>query len=140
MTSAMDQKAARTAATKAFKTGGMPLRKGHHRLGDPKSDDIVWYVDLRAQGAGPSAPLRFEIGCWVAALGHPEPEGGPVDCPLLLDRSLAATTPTELADEVGELVDLVSRLDSVSALGAALTSGELGRPLVDHSLRTFLEE
>ncbi|WP_091046595.1 hypothetical protein [Nocardioides sp. YR527] len=136
----MDQKAARTAATKAFKAGGMPLRKGHHRLGDPKKDDIVWYVDLRAQGAGPSAPLKFEIGCWVAALGHPEPEGGPVDCPLLLDRPLGAATPTELADEVGELVELVGRLDSVSALGAALTSGELGRPLVDQSLRTFLEE
>ncbi|MEI7058143.1 hypothetical protein WBG06_20115 [Nocardioides sp. CCNWLW239] len=136
----MDQKAARVAATKAFKSGGMPLRKGHHRLGDPKSDDIVWYIDLRAQGAGPSAPLRFEIGCWVAALGHPEPEGGPVDCPLLLDRPVASTTPAEMGEEVGELVDLVSRLDSVGALGEALTSGDLGRPLVDQSLRTFLEQ
>lgn len=135
----MDQKAARTAATKAFKTGGMPLRKGHHRLGDPKSDDIVWYVDLRAQGAGPTAPLRFEIGCWVAALGHPEPEGGPVDCPLLLDRPVAGTTPAEIGEEVGELVGLVGDLDSVAALREALADGALGRPLVDQSLRTFLD-
>jgi hypothetical protein len=135
----VDQKAARTAATKAFKAGGMPLRKGHHRLGDPKSDDLVWYIDLRAQGAGPSAPLRFEIGCWVAALGHPEPEGGPVDCPLLLDRPVAATTPAEMGEEVGELVGLVGDLDSVSALREALADGALGRPLVDQSLRTFLD-
>jgi hypothetical protein len=132
----MDQKAARTAASKAFKAGGMPLRKGHHRLGDPKRDDIVWYIDLRAQGAGPSAPLRFEIGCWVAALNHPEPEGGPVDCPLLLDRAVASTAPAEMGEEVGELV---GALDSVAALREALAEGTLGRPLVDQSLRTLLD-
>ncbi|EGD41603.1 hypothetical protein NBCG_04138 [Nocardioidaceae bacterium Broad-1] len=136
----MDQKAARTAATKAFKAGGMPLRKGHHRLGDPKSDDIVWYIDLRAQGAGPTAPLRFEIGCWVAALGHPEPEGGPVDCPLLLDRPVAATSPAEIGEEVGDLVTLVRRPSTpAAALREALADGALGRPLVDQSLRTFLD-
>lgn len=136
----MDQKAARTAASKAFKAGGMPLRKGHHRLGDPKRDDIVWYIDLRAQGAGPGAPLRFEIGCWVAALNHPEPEGGPVDCPLLLDRPVASTTPAEMGEEVDELVGLVGALDSVTALRDALSEGALGRPLVDQSLRTLLDE
>lgn len=136
----MDQKAARAAATKAFKAGGMPLRKGHHRLGDPKRDDLVWYVDLRAQGAGPSAPLRFEIGCWVAALEQSEPEGGPVDCPLLLDRPVAATTPAELGEEVGELVALVGDLDSLGALRDSLASGSLGRPLVDRTLRTLLED
>ncbi|GGR64719.1 hypothetical protein J2S40_001169 [Nocardioides luteus] len=135
----MDQKAARTAASKAFKAGGMPLRKGHHRLGDPKKDDIVWYVDLRAKGAGPTAPLLFEIGCWVAALGHPEPEGGAVDCPLLLDRRVAATTPAEMTDEVGELVALVGDLDSVGTLREALADGRLGRPLVDQSLRSHLD-
>ncbi|TQL69133.1 hypothetical protein FB381_3035 [Nocardioides albertanoniae] len=136
----MDQKAARAAATKAFKAGGMPLRKGHHRLGDPKKDEIVWYVDLRAQSAGPSSPLRFEVGCWVAALDHPEPEGGPVDCPLLLDRSVSATTPAEMGAEVGALVARVTEIDSVAALRAALSAGDLGRPLVDQSLRTLLGE
>ena len=136
----MDQKTARAAATKAFKAGGMPLRKGHNRLGDPKKDDVVWYVDLRAQNPGPSAPLRFEIGCWVAALGQPEPEGGPVDCPLLLDRPVAATTPAEMSEEVDELVSLVGGLDSVAALRTALSAGDLGLPLVDRSLRTLLEE
>ena len=136
----MDQKAARAAATKAFKTGGMPLRKGHHRLGDPKKDDLVWYADLRAQGAGPTAPLRFEVGCWIAALGHSEAEGGPVDCPLLLDRPISATTPVELGEEVGELVSLIGDLDSLTALRDSLAAGNLGRPLVDQSLRTLLEE
>ena len=135
----MDQKAARAAATKAFKAGGMPLRKGHQRLGDPKKDDFVWYADLRAQSAGPSALLSFEIGCWVAALDQPEPEGGPVDCPLLLDRAVVATSPAEMTEEVGALVERLAELDSVTALRTALADGTLGQPLVDQSLRTFLD-
>jgi len=77
----VDHKARRAAITKALKARGLKPRKGHMRLG---VGELFWYVDLQADGPAPTAPLRFEVGCWPPSLG-PEPEGGAVDCPLLAD-------------------------------------------------------
>lgn len=134
----MDQKAARAAVAKAFKKRKVALRKGHWRL---PFDAITWYVDLRADGPGPAAPLRFEIGAWVEELGQPEPEGGAVDCPLLHDVPLDTSGgPAEVAAAVDALVDRLHDADSVPALAAAWREGEYAGALVDRDLRRLLEE
>lgn len=134
----MDQKAARAAAAKALKARGLKLRKGHWRLGDPKRDSVVWYVDLRAAGVGPRAALRFEVGAWAAPLGQPEPEGGAVDCPLLLDRPIEAESTDDVVAAVDRLVDRVEVLSTTDDLARALAAGDLDGALVDRSLRDLL--
>ena len=51
----MDQKARRTAITKALKAGGAKARKGHLRL---QAGDLFWYVDIRADSPSPAAAFR----------------------------------------------------------------------------------
>ncbi|MEP9380799.1 hypothetical protein [Nocardioides sp. KR10-350] len=132
----MDQKAARAAVAKAFKARKVPLRKGHWRLVAP---EVTWYVDLRSDGPGPTAPLRFEAGAWLPVLEQPEPEGGAVDCPLLVDvpldpRPAAAAEATAAADA---LVDRLESLGTVDSLAEAWRGGRLEGALVDRSLRTL---
>lgn len=133
----MEQKAARAAVAKALKQRKVVLRKGHWRL---PLDGITWYVDLRADGPGPTAPLHFEIGAYVDELGHPEPEGGAVDCPLLqdlpLDTSGGAARVTAAVDS---LVDRLLAADTVTALAKAWRAGEYPDALVDRHLRARFE-
>ncbi|WP_028658738.1 hypothetical protein [Nocardioides insulae] len=133
----MQQKAVRTAAAKAFKARKVPLRKGAWRL---RHDELTWFVSLRSSGPQPEADLVFEVGCWVHDL-VPEPEGGAVDCPLLLDVPLAVEDRTS-AGEVGAAVDrLLDRLDAVpdpAALAAAWRDGDWGDAYVDVVLAEHL--
>ena len=132
----MEQKAARAAVAKAFKARGVKARKGHYRV---PHDQLAWYVDLRADSPRPDAALGFEVGAWVPDLGlGKEPEGGAVDCPLLLDRALDSAGAADVAAQVDALVDLLERLDSLAALGEAWRGGELEGALVDRDLRSRL--
>ena len=74
----------RTAVVKLLKARGAKARRGHLRI---PVGELFWYVDVLADGAGPTAPLRLEVGCWTAAL-PPEPDGGAVDCPLGQGKSV----------------------------------------------------
>lgn len=122
---------------KALKQRKVALRKGHWRL---PGDGLTWYVDLRADGPGPAAPLRFEIGAFIDELGQPEPEGGAVDCPLLHDLPLDTTAGSaEIAAAVDALVDRLQQADRVATLAAAWRAGEYAGALVDESLRALLE-
>lgn len=133
----MDQKAARAVVAKAFRARRVALRKGHWRL---PFDEVTWYVDLRADGPGPTAPLRFEIGAWVEELGQPEPEGGAVDCPLLHDVPLDTSGgPTAVAAAVDALVDRLHDADTVAGLAKGWREGEYAGALVDRQLRALLE-
>lgn len=134
----MEQKAARAAVAKAFKARGVKQRKGHWRL---PHDELSWWIDLRADSPRPDAALSFEIGAWVpecaAELGlGKEPEGGAVDCPLLLDRPLE--TGGDVAAQVDGLVDLLERLDTTAAIATEWPDGALAGALVDDVLRTRL--
>jgi len=134
----MEQKAARAAVAKAFKAAGVKQRKGHWRV---QHDDLDWYVDLRADSPRPDAALTLEVGAWVDALVDSlglgkEPEGGAVDCPLLLDRPL--DTGADVPGQVADVVALLQRLDSVPALAAEWPSGALEGALVDGALRELL--
>ena len=123
---------------KAFKQRKVALRKGHWRL---PCDGLTWYVDLRSDGPGPAARLRFEIGAWVDALGQPEPEGGAVDCPLLHDLPLDTSGDEKaIAAEVDALVDRLHDADTVAGLARAWRDGEYAGALVDRDLRRLLEE
>lgn len=119
---------ARAAVVKVLKARGAKARRGHLRI---PVGDLFWYVDTRVEGVGRSGALRLEVGCWLPAL-PPEPDGGAVDCPLLLDVALGA-------DPVGDteaLVDLVSGIGDLSTLGSRLD--ELPGALVDRALRELL--
>lgn len=119
---------ARAAVVKVLKARGAKARKGHLRI---PVGDLLWYVDTRVEGVGRSAALRLEVGCWLPAL-PPEPDGGAVDCPLLLDVALGA-------DPVGDteaLVDRISGIGDLATLGARLD--ELPGALVDRALRELL--
>ena len=128
----MDQKARRAAVTKALRARKVALRKGHWRLPGP---EITWYVDLRADGPSPSAPMRFEVGAWAAALG-PEPDGGAVDCALLVDVPLTG----EPAAEADALVDRLLALGTVADLAAARAAGDLADAQVDRDLAELMGE
>jgi hypothetical protein len=127
----MDAKARRAAVGKVFRARKIVLRKGHWRI---PGTDLTWYVDLRSDGPGPAAALRFEIGAWPARLG-PEPEGGAVDCALLADVPLEGD-PAAAADA---LADRLAALDTVEALAAARARGELVDAHLDRDLRELLE-
>jgi hypothetical protein len=128
----VDQKARRTAVTKAFRARKVGLRKGHWRLPGP---EITWYVDLRADGPAPSAPMRFEVGAWAGALG-PEPDGGAVDCALLVDVPLG----DDPAGEADALLDRLLALGTVAALASARAAGDLADAQVDRDLRELMGE
>ncbi|MCR1783306.1 hypothetical protein KVF89_12235 [Nocardioides carbamazepini] len=118
----------RTAVVKLLKARGAKARRGHLRI---PAGDLFWYVDVLADGAGPTPPLRLEVGCWTAAL-PPEPDGGAVDCPLLTDVRLGG-------DPVGATTAL---LDQVTAIGDLATLrgslADLPGALVDRRLRDLL--
>jgi hypothetical protein len=122
----MDQKAARAAIAKVLKQAGFKARKGQLRLG---VGDLWWYVGVRA--ASPGAPLVYEVGCWVPAL-VPEPEGGPVDCPLLLDVPVGEEPAASAASLTRRLAD-VGSLDALAAFVA-----DHDGVLVDRALREVL--
>ncbi|WP_408895800.1 hypothetical protein ACJ5H2_12865 [Nocardioides sp. R1-1] len=118
----------RTAVVRLLKSRGAKARRGHLRI---PVGDLFWYVDVLADGAGPSAPLRLEVGCWTAAL-PPEPDGGAVDCPLLMDVPLGG----DPAGATAALLDRVTAIGDLATLGSRL--GELPGALVDQRLRVLL--
>ena len=120
----------RTAVVKALKARGAKARRGHLRI---PVGELFWYVDPRLEGVGRSATVRLEVGCWTPAL-PPEPDGGAVDCPLLMEVGLG-DDPVAAADEV---VDRVSGIGDLPTLRARLE--ELPGALVDQTLRELLEE
>jgi hypothetical protein len=132
---AVDQKARRAAVAKAFRARKVALRKGHWRLPGGPGSGITWYVDLRSDGPGPDALLRFEVGAWPVALG-PEPDGGAVDCALLADVPLEGD-PVAAADA---LLDRLVALGTVEQLARARRAGELSDAHVDRDLRELLGE
>lgn len=127
----MDQKPARQAVTKAFKARKVGLRKGHWRL----PGEVTWYVDVRATGPARDAAMTFEVGAWVPGL-TPEPEGGAVDCSLLLDVPL--DTGADVTAQADALLDRLEALSDPAALRAALDRGELEGAHVDRLLQDHL--
>jgi hypothetical protein len=125
-----DQKTIRTQVTKVLKARGVKPRKGQLRL---QVGDLFWYVGLRSAGPAPTAPLTFEVGCWPPEVG-PEPEGGALDCPLLLDVPLAG----DAVEAAHAIADLMESVGTLSALAAALEDGRLAGALVDRPLRERL--
>lgn len=77
----MTHKVQRAAVAKIFREHKVALRKGHWRY---QGEEVTWWIDLRAASPSPTSPLAFEVGAWVKGAG-PEPEGGAIDCPLLVD-------------------------------------------------------
>lgn len=118
---------ARAMVVKVLKAQGAKARRGHLRL---QVGELYWYVDPRVTGVGQRAALSLEVGCWLPDL-TPEPEGGAVDCPLLLDVSLADPTA-----DTNRLLDLISTIGNQQDLAARL--GELSGALVDRALRDLL--
>lgn len=125
----VEQKQARAAIAKVFKAHGLKPRKGHLRLA---VGELFWYVDVRADSPSPVASLRFEVGCWLPSLA-PEPEGGAVDCPLLLDVP-AGDEPVAEAESVVRMMTSAGDVDELRALVA-----EVPGALVDRSLRALLD-
>lgn len=118
----------RAVVVKTLKAHGAKARKGHLRL---RVADLFWYVDPRVEGVGSSARLLLEVGCWTPEL-PPEPEGGAIDCPLLMD--------VEIGDDVvagtAALVETVSGIGDLATLRARLD--DLPGALVDRRLRELL--
>ena len=127
----MDQKARRTAITKALKAGGAKPRKGHLRL---QTGEVFWYVDVRADSPSPAAALAFEVGGWLPAAG-PEPEGGAIDCPLLADVPIGE----DVSASVERLLTLLAPVTDVASLRALVDRGDLPGALVDRKLRALLD-
>lgn len=118
----------RAVVVKVLKARGAKARKGHLRIA---VGDLFWYVDTRTSGVGRSATLSLEVGCWTPQL-PPEPDGGAVDCPLLLDVALGA----DPAADAERLVDLISTVGDLDTLASSLD--RLSGALVDRSLRELL--
>jgi len=118
----------RGAVVKLLKARGARARRGHLRI---PVGDLFWYVDVLADGVGPAAPLRLEVGCWIPAL-PPEPDGGAIDCPLLVDVPLGE----DPAGATTALLDRVTAIGDLTTLGASL--GHLPGALVDQRLRVLL--
>jgi hypothetical protein len=117
----------RADVIKLLKARGAKARRGHLRL---PVGDLFWYVDPRLDGVGPGARLVLEVGCWTP-LVSPEPDGGAVDCPLLVDVPLL-----DPVVDAGALVDRVSGIGNLATLGARL--GDFPGVLVDRALRELL--
>lgn len=124
----MDVGKARTAVGRAIKARGAKSRRGHLRWA---VGDLWWYFDALADGVGPQASLRLEVGCWVPAL-PPEPEGGAIDCPMLVEFPLGADPVTETE----RVLDLVGGIGDLATLRERLE--EFPGALVDRSLRDLL--
>lgn len=118
----------RAAVVKVLKARGAKARRGHLRL---QVGDLFWYVDPRVTGVGQHARLALEVGCWLPDL-PPEPDGGAVDCPLLMDYAIA-----DPAADTGTLLDLLGSIGTLAELRARLD--ELTGALVDKSLRALLD-
>ncbi|GGO86829.1 hypothetical protein GCM10011584_09990 [Nocardioides phosphati] len=123
----MTPAAARAAVLKQLKARGFKARRGHLRLG---VGDLWWYVDARIAGVGSAAQVVAEVGCWTPDL-PPEPDGGAVDCPLLLDVVVG-----EAVADTDALVDRVSTIGDLATLGQRLD--DLPGALVDKALRDLL--
>lgn len=126
----MDQKARRSAITKALKAGGAKARKGHLRL---PAGGVFWYVDIRADSPSPAAALVFEVGCWLPAAG-PEPEGGAIDCPLLADVPVEG----DPAAATAALLARIAPVGDAAALRDLIDAETLRGALVDRKLRDLL--
>ncbi|HJQ07188.1 MAG TPA: hypothetical protein VJ872_17190 [Nocardioides sp.] len=111
---------------KLLKARGFKARRGHLRLA---VGELFWYVDLRIDGVGPSASLLLEVGCWTPLL-PPEPDGGAVDCPLLVDVAVSG------AADVEALVGRVSGIGTLASLRDSV--GDFPGVLVDRRLRELL--
>ncbi|MFT4262763.1 MAG: hypothetical protein QM572_05235 [Nocardioides sp.] len=122
----MDQKARRAAVAKAFRARKVGLRRGHWRVA---GEEVVWWIDLRSDSPRPTAELVFEVGAWVEGAG-PEPEGGAIDCPLLLDVPLGEA-PGQEAEA------LLDRLEGLGTL-AELKGADLTGAFLDASIRALL--
>jgi hypothetical protein len=120
----------RAAVVRTLKARGAKARRGHLRLA---VGELFWYVDLRFEGVGAGARLKLEVGCWTDRL-PPEPDGGAVDCPLLLDNPLA-----DPVADTEALLDRVARIGDLAALRVALDDGQLPGALVDRALRALLD-
>lgn len=125
----MEQRAARAAIATVFKARGLKPRKGHLRLA---VGELFWYVDVRSDGPARDAALTFEVGCWLPSL-CPEPEGGAVDCPLLIDVA-AGPEPVAQAESVVRLMQSAGSVEELRALVP-----EVPGALVDRVLRAVLE-
>ena len=117
----------RAAVVKLLKARGAKARRGHLRIA---VGDLFWYVDPRADGVGRNAYLVLEVGCWTPQAA-PEPDGGAVDCPLLVDVPLE-----DMTADTTRLLDLITSIGDLTTLGARLD--ELPGALVDQSLRELL--
>jgi hypothetical protein len=117
----------RAAVVKLLKARGAKARRGHLRIA---VGDLFWYVDPRADGVGRNAYLVLEVGCWTPAVA-PEPDGGAVDCPLLVDVPL-----DDLIADTTRLLDLVTGIGDLKTLGERLD--ELPGALVDRSLAPLI--
>lgn len=120
----------RAAVVAALKRHGAKARKGQLRIG---VGDLFWYVGLRADGVGPQAAWLFEVGCWVPEL-TPEPEGGAVDCPLMLD----VPGGDDVVATASALVDDVTVVGDLAALGQ--WAQRHPEALVDRVLRERLSD
>jgi len=116
---------ARAAAVKQLKARGAKPRRGHLRLA---VGDLFWYVDPRLSGGS----LVIEVGCWTPEL-PPEPDGGAVDCPLLVDHPVA-----DPVADTDRLVDLLGEIGDLATLGSRLA--DLPGALVDKSLRGMIAD
>jgi len=133
----MEQKAARAVVAKAFRAHRIGLRRGHWRI---VGSEVQWYVDLRSAGPRPRDRLHFEVGGWLPALDQPEPEGGAVDCPLLVDMPLDTSGGSgAVTAAVDGLVALLSDIATVASLRAALADEAFAGAMVDRDLRELLD-
>lgn len=118
---------ARAAVLKQLKARGAKARRGHLRLA---VGELFWYVDPRLSGTGDRVEVVLELGCWTPEL-PPEPDGGAVDCPLLLDRPVA-----DPVADTDRLLDVITGIGDLATLRARLD--ELPGALVDKALRDLL--
>ena len=119
---------ARAAVVKALKSRGAKSRRGRLRWA---VGDLFWYADVLADAPGPDAQFRLQVGCWLPAL-PPEPDGGAVDCPLLVEFPLGA----EPVAEAERVLGLLGAIGDLATLGDRLA--ELPGALVDPPLRALL--
>jgi len=117
----------RAAVVKLLKARGAKTRRGHLRI---PVGDLFWYVDPRAEGVGRNAYLVLEVGCWTPEAA-PEPDGGAVDCPLLVDVPLG-----DLIADTTALLDRITAIGDLATLGKRLD--EFPGALVDRSLAPLI--
>ncbi len=118
---------ARAAVLNQLKTRGAKVRRGSLRL---EVGDLFWYADPRIVGTGERAQVVLEVGCWTPQL-PPEPDGGAVDCPLLVEVAIA--------DPAADVETLVARLQGIASLDVlAARLEEFPGVMVDRSLRDLL--